>query len=126
MGLAMHAVVGFFLSPFILHRLGDEAFSLWILIFAVTGYYGLLDLGIRSSIVKYTAKFLVTNDREQLSRYLSTSLAFYSAMAVIILLATITGSFYLRLLFKIPAGLAESERILFLLAGFSVAFTFPL
>ncbi len=125
-GLAMHAVVGLFLSPFILHRLGDEAFSLWILIFAVTGYFGLLDFGIRSSIVKYTAKFLATNDDEQLSRYLSTSLAFYSTTALIILLLTVTGSFYLHLLFKIPAELFDSERILFLLAGTSVAITFPL
>ena len=126
MSLAIHAVVGFFLSPFILHRLGDEAFSLWILIFAVTGYFQLLDLGIRSAIVKYTAKFLATNDEEQLSCYLSTSLAFYGLMALIILLATITGSFYLHSLFDIPVELAKSERILFLLAGASAAFTFPL
>jgi hypothetical protein len=27
LGLLVHALVGFFLSPFILHRLGDQAFS---------------------------------------------------------------------------------------------------
>jgi O-antigen/teichoic acid export membrane protein len=125
-GLAIHALVGFFLSPFILHRLGDEAFSLWVLIFAVSGYFGLLDFGIRSSIVKYTAQLVTTNDPEQLSRYLSTSLAFYSAIALFILLATAAGYFYLPLLFRIPAGLLGSARVLFLLAGASIAFTFPL
>jgi len=126
LGLLVHAVVGFFLSPFILHKLGDEAFSVWVLIFAVSGYFGLLDFGIRSSIVKYTAQFVTTNDPEQLSCCLSTCLAFYSAIALFILLATAAGYLYLPLLFRIPAGLLTSARVLFLLAGASVAFTFPL
>src|SRR5215467_8294867 len=55
--LGVNVVTGFILSPFIVHHLGDEAFGLWILIFSVTGYYGLFDLGIRSSIVRYVAKY---------------------------------------------------------------------
>jgi len=42
--LGVNVLVGIFLSPYILHRLGDEAFGLWVLIFSVTGYYGLFDL----------------------------------------------------------------------------------
>jgi hypothetical protein len=38
LGLLVHALVGFFLSPFILHRLGDQAFSLWVLILAFVEY----------------------------------------------------------------------------------------
>lgn len=126
LGLGVHAVVGFFLSPFILHRLGDEAFSLWVLVFALTGYFGLLDLGVRSSIVRYTAKFIAANDAEHLSRYLSTSVAFYSVTSVAVVLMTIVGSFYLRFLFRVPASSLSSARALFLLVGASVALTFPL
>jgi O-antigen/teichoic acid export membrane protein len=43
--LGVSILVGTFLSPFILHRLGDTAFGIWVLIFSVTGYYGLFDLG---------------------------------------------------------------------------------
>ena len=126
LGLLVHAVVGFLLSPFILHRLGDDAFSLWVLVFAVTGYFGLLDFGIRSSIVKYTAKFLAADDTDQLSRYLSTSLGFYCVIAVVILPVTAAGFFYLPVLFKVSDSVLFSARILFLLAGTSVALTFPL
>jgi O-antigen/teichoic acid export membrane protein len=126
LGLLVHALTGFFLSPFILHKLGDEAFSLWVLVFAFTGYFGLLDLGIRSSIVKYTAKFVAIDDREQLSRYLSTSMAFYTAIGVVILFATIAGFFYLHLLFKIPDELLGNARTLLLLSGAGIAATFPL
>jgi hypothetical protein len=50
-GLAVNIAVGFFLSPFIEHNLGDRASSLWILIFSMTGYYGIFDSGIRCSHV---------------------------------------------------------------------------
>ncbi len=126
LGLLIHAAVGFFLSPFILHRLGDQAFSVWILVFALTGYFGLLDFGIRSAIVKYTAKFTALHDSEQLSHLLSTSLAFYVLVALLVLLATAAGTLYLHLLFKVPAGLIRPARILFLLSGISVACAFPL
>src|SRR5208282_2465598 len=59
-GLATNLVVGFFLSPFILHHLGDDAFGLWVLVFSLTGYYGLFDFGIRSSIVRYVAQYKAT------------------------------------------------------------------
>jgi len=126
LGLLVHALTGFFLSPFILHKLGDQAFSLWVLVFALTGYFGLLDLGIRSSIVKYTAKFVATGDMDSLARYLSTSVAFYSAIGVVVLLGTAAGYFYLHLLFRIPAELLPSARLLLLLSGAGIAITFPL
>ena len=58
--LGANILVGVFLSPYIVHRLGDEAYGVWVLIFSLTGYYGLFDLGIRSSIVRYVAKYSAT------------------------------------------------------------------
>jgi O-antigen/teichoic acid export membrane protein len=126
LGLLVHALTGLFLSPFILHKLGDQAFSLWVLIFSLTGYFGLLDLGIRSSIVKYTAKFIATGDMDSLSRYLSTSMAFYSAIGVVVLLGTVAGYFCLHLLFRIPPEVLPSASLLLLLSGAGIAITFPL
>lgn len=126
LSLLVQAAVGFFLSPFLVHRLGNDAFSIWILIFTVTGYFNLFDFGIRSSVVKYTAQFVATDDRDELSRYLSTSLAFYSAVGLVILAMTVAGFFYLNILFKIPDALLHLARILLLLAGTSVALNFPL
>ncbi|HXM22039.1 MAG TPA: polysaccharide biosynthesis C-terminal domain-containing protein [Terriglobales bacterium] len=126
LGLLVHAVVGFFLSPFILHRLGDDAFSLWVLVFSLTGYYGLLDLGIRSSIVRYVAKFAATQNADKLSCFLSTSVAFYAIASLVVLLLTGMGFFHLQSLFKIPPSFLGSARVLFALAGAGVALSFPL
>jgi O-antigen/teichoic acid export membrane protein len=126
LGLLVQVAVGFFLSPFILHKLGDNAFSLWVLVFSLTGYYGVLDLGIRSSIVRYVARFAATRDEDNLAKFLSTSVAFYAFVSLLVLFLTGLGFFCLPSIFKIPPDLLESSRVLFVLAGVSAALSFPL
>jgi O-antigen/teichoic acid export membrane protein len=125
-GLAVNIAVGFFLSPFILHHLGDEAFGLWVLIFTLTGYYGIFDFGIRSSLVRYVSKFQAVNDKDQLARVVNTSLFAYSLIAVILLVPTVLGGIYVDRLFHIPAGFLREARILFLMVGYALALGFPL
>jgi O-antigen/teichoic acid export membrane protein len=125
-GLAVNVAVGFFLSPFILHRLGDDAFGLWVLIFSLTGYYGLFDFGIRSSLIRYVSKFQATNDRDQLSRLINTTLFSYTCLGLILMVPTVAGSFYVHRLFHVPVTFLRDARILFLMVGTSLALGFPL
>ncbi|PYX94858.1 MAG: hypothetical protein DMG71_11270, partial [Acidobacteria bacterium] len=125
-GLAVNILVGFFLSPFILHRLGDVAFGLWVLIFSISGYYGLFDFGIRSSIIRYVSKYTALNKYEELNHLINTSLFSYSCLAALLLLLTGVGSLYLNRLFQIPPSFHETARILFLTVGSALSFGFPL
>src|SRR5258708_10157378 len=72
--LGVNILMGIFLSPFILHRLGDTAFGIWVLIFSVTGYYGIFDFGIRSSIIRYVSTYTATRDVEEGSRLVNSAL----------------------------------------------------
>jgi O-antigen/teichoic acid export membrane protein len=125
-GLATNLIVGFFLSPFILHRLGDDAFGLWVLVFALTGYYGLFDFGIRSSIVRYVAQYQATGDRDRLNCFINTSLCTYSAIGLLLLMVTVAGAFYVDSIFRIPASLHSTAKIIFLIVGAAVSLGFPL
>src|ERR1700686_490267 len=100
--LGVNILVGFFLSPFILHRLGDAAFGIWSLIFAITGYYGIFDLGIRSSVIRYVSKFTAVEDKEGLAKFFNTSLATYTCIGIAATLVTLIGSHFVGSLFKIP------------------------
>jgi len=40
------ALVGIFLTPFVLHRLGQDGYGLWAWLLALTGYFSLTDLGL--------------------------------------------------------------------------------
>ena len=91
MGLAVNVITGFVVSPYILHKLGEQAFGLWVLVFAITGYYGLFDFGIRSSVVRYVAKFAATDDREELNRLLNTSFFSYTCVGLLLFAVTVVG-----------------------------------
>ncbi|HEY6340657.1 MAG TPA: flippase [Bryobacteraceae bacterium] len=124
--LGVEVVVGIFLYPFILHRLGDTASGIWVLIFAITGYYGLFDLGIRSSVVRYVSKFTAIDDIEDLAKLINTSLFSYSCIGILSLLVTAVLSLYVDTIFKIPAGLHSTARLLLLMVGTAIALGFPL
>jgi len=125
-GLATNVLVGIFLSPFILHHLGDAAFGIWVLIFSITGYYGLFDLGIRSSVVRYVSKFVAAKDQEALGKVVSTSLFSYSCVGAFSFLLTITLSAYVDTLFHISPQFHSTARWLLLMVGTAVALGFPL
>lgn len=124
--LGLNIVVGLFLSPYILHHLGDEAFGLWVLIFSVTGYYGLFDLGIRSSIIRYVAKYSTVAEHEELNRLVNTAFFTYSGIGALALLITFAVSFYVGSIFRISGDSLYLARWLFLMVGSAVALGFPL
>lgn len=125
-GLAVAMAVGLFLSPFILHKLGDSAFGLWILVFSISGYYGLFDLGIRSSIIKYVAKYAATRDYQNLARIINTSLVSYCCVALVLVAVSGVGSWYIDRIFRIAPGFLPTARLLFLMVGVALALGFPL
>src|SRR5262249_22758176 len=115
--LGVNIVTGLFLSPFILHRLGDTAFGIWVLIFSLTGYYGLFDLGIRSSIVRYVSKYTATDDKEGLAKLVNTSLFGYSCIGLISLVATFFLVTYVDHIFRIPPDFFATARWLLIMVG---------
>jgi len=124
--LGVNVITGIFLSPFILHRLGDEAFGLWILIYSVTGYYGLFDLGIRSSIIRYVAKYSATGQQEEMNLLINTALFSYAGIGTVAMIVTAIATYYVNSIFRIPAEFAGTARLLLLMVGGSVSLGFPL
>ncbi len=124
--LGVNILVGIFLSPFILHHLGDAAFGIWVLIFSLTGYYGIFDFGIRSSIIRYVSKYTATNDFEEVSGLINTALFTYTCVGGLCLVITLVGCLYVDRIFHILPALQTTARWLLLVVGVSVALGFPL
>ncbi len=124
--LGTNVVVGFFLWPMIVHRLGDDAAGIWILIFSITGYYGLFDLGIRSSIIRYVSKTKATNDVEAASRVVSTSLFGYSCIGAFAFLITVVVSLFVNRFHSVPPEFHSTAPWLLFMVGTAVSLGFPL
>ena len=54
-GMIFEMVAGFLLAPYLVRRLGVTTYGLWIVIGAFTGYFALLDLGLRGSVGRQLA-----------------------------------------------------------------------
>jgi len=102
--LGINILMGIFLSPFILHRLGDTAFGIWVLIFSVTGYYGIFDFGIRSSIIRYVSKYTATKDVEEVSRLINSAMFTYTGVGALSMLVTLVGCLNIDHLSRIEPG----------------------
>jgi O-antigen/teichoic acid export membrane protein len=123
--LGINILVGIFLSPFILHHLGNVAYGAWVLAFSVTGYYGLFDLGIRSSIIRYVSTYSASHDVQGLTRLINTSLALYTVISMVAMIITLVLSVAADSIFRIPPDLVVTARWLLLMVGAAVSFGFP-
>ena len=71
-GYVVQVAVGFFLTPFVVHSLGETQYGIWTLVVGLTGYYGLLDLGVASGMTQYLTRYLAAKDIDNLNRSAST------------------------------------------------------
>src|SRR5262245_11674169 len=73
-----NGVVSFLLTPLMVHVLGDRDYGLWVTVFSLTGYFGLVDQGLRPSLVRYVSRERAAGDVEALSSTLSSALLLYT------------------------------------------------
>ncbi len=60
-------VAVYFLTPFTSRKLGDAGYGTWNLINSITGYLGLLVLGVPMASVRYFAQHVATGDARKLN-----------------------------------------------------------
>ena len=83
--LVVGAVVGFLLMPAIMAHLGEKRFGMWMLVSSLVGYFGLLTLGKGTSVLRYVPVFRGKGDQESVSATVSTGLACYMSVGLLIL-----------------------------------------
>jgi O-antigen/teichoic acid export membrane protein len=102
--------VGFFLAPFIVHRLGNVAYGVWVLAISSINYLGILDLGMASSVVRFVSKGHATKDHQLASEALSAVLWVRLQIAALILTLSGVLAAVFPLVFKVPQALAVDAR----------------
>jgi O-antigen/teichoic acid export membrane protein len=114
-------IVAFFLSPFIIHSLGDTAYGFWTLLMSMTGYLGLIDMGVRVSTGRYLNYYLGINDEEAANTVINTSLVAYTVAGVLIVIAALLLGRHFGDVFKnVPASLARQATSLLPLLALSI------
>lgn len=125
-GNALSGVVGFawpillalVSMPYIVHKLGNEAYGVLALVTSVLGFFAFLDLGVTNASVKYMAEAYAQDDVEKINKIVGSSLVVYliAGGTGSCIIALMTNTLVQRIL-KIPAGYIADSTFAFYIAS---------
>ena len=100
----INAVCGFVVLPFLIGRLGREAYGFWTLIVATVGYFLVLDFGISTAIGRLIAAYRDKDDIHQINVVTVTALTFLLGASLIVLAFSVVVPSAFFFLFNVPSA----------------------
>lgn len=124
LALGVGIAISFFLSPFVVNKLGAAWYGVWAVAAQFTGYLYLLDFGVRESVIRYTSKYVARHQHAQLNRVLSTAIGLYSGITLLALGGTALVVWGMPHWFSLDAHYWRDARIAMAFTGATIASTF--
>lgn len=121
---AATVAVTYLLTPFVLHTLGVESYGTWVLITSLTGYLGLLSLGVPMASVRYLAQHVAEGDAPGTNRIVGSCMGLYLLVGAGALAVGAALFAFFVTAYDIPAAIRSDARwafaltVLFVSAGF--------
>ena len=109
-GYLVNIAAGFIMPRLISDRLGQSTLGIWDFCWSIVGYFGLVQLGIGSSVNRYVAKYRAQNDAQGLSKSVSTIGLSLKISAVLAGLVTLLTAIWIVPLFRNELG-TETGRL---------------
>src|SRR6266513_4442149 len=111
------AAVGFVLSPYVVHHLGNTQYGIWVLLGSLVGYLGFLDLGVRGAVMRFVANLHAAERHEEAGGIASTGLALFTLLGVLAFAIAIGLALAARHVFTIPDAVVGASRLVLILGG---------
>jgi O-antigen/teichoic acid export membrane protein len=124
-GFVINMATGFILFPFVVGHLGEAAAGIWLLLSAVTGYMGLMELGIVPALTQRVAAAIGRGDDDAVRRASSSSLALMLVMMGVAAQAAWFAPWLADVL-ELPPELDRSAAMAIAVAIVGVALRMPL
>ncbi len=117
--------VWFFLTPFLVHRLGSQIYGLWVLVGSVVAYGNLFDLGIASAVAKYVAEYHAQGKIGEAKSLVATALWLYLALGLAVIGLSIVLAPFFPTLFHLSPEQQSTATWLVLLSGIALGLNLP-
>lgn len=124
-GYVATLLVGFLLAPFVVHHLGNTGYGVWTLVVSLTGYFGMLDVGLRQSVGRFVARYVALKDEDNVNRTINSALTMLATGGFAALLAAVLMNFCFGI-FKIEHQFESAARIALLIAGVNISLALPM
>jgi O-antigen/teichoic acid export membrane protein len=82
-------VMSLVLTRVLLRHLGTGAYGLWIVLLAIVGYIGLLDVGVSTAAVQRVARLMADHDRDGVADLIRTAWTFFALSGIVAVLVTV-------------------------------------
>jgi len=113
--------VNFLLSPYVVRHLGNAGYGVWTLTLSLTGYLGLLDLGVRGAVTRYVAKFHSEENHKKSSEVASSAAAIFGMAGVVAIVGSLIFAFVVIQHLQVPTQFLNSARIVLVVTGLNIA-----
>nr|MBN2276799.1 oligosaccharide flippase family protein [candidate division Zixibacteria bacterium] len=122
--MAVSVVIGFFLSPFLVHNLGKAEYGILALVMSIITYTEFFDVGMRQSLARYLPKYYALKDYLSLNKLVNSSGMIYTAIATLTVIGTIVIVVFFVEFFKVPEMMVNVMKITLIIMGVNQAFNF--
>ncbi len=103
-------VIPLVLTPYIIYKIGGQQFGIYAIVLGFTTSFGLFDLSLSSSFIKFISEHFNKGNNEELNRTVNTGFLFYLLFSVIVCAAGFILNDTLLGLINIPPELKEAGR----------------
>ena len=120
-GFACSSITSFFLSPFVVHHLGNSGYGIWVFLGSLTGYLGLLNFGVRGAVTRYVARFHVEGNHQEASAVTSSALLIFVVAGMLSLLLALVCAAFVLPMFHVSRDYQSAARVVVILGGVNIA-----
>src|SRR5579883_1649771 len=124
-GTVVNMLSGLLVMPYLIRFLGGDIYGLWILIGTLTGYFGVLDIGVSAAIGRLVAYHRARGETDGVNEVMSTGCGLLLVAFVIVCMATAIALPVFPRIFVVPAAELTDVRNALILVGLNLALTFP-
>jgi O-antigen/teichoic acid export membrane protein len=124
-GVVVNMITGLLVMPFLIRTMGTSTYGLWVLIGTLTGYFGILDLGVSSALGRLVAAHRARAEHDEVNKVMSTGVSLLLIASLLVCVAIGVVLFVFPVLFNVPPSAALDVRYSIILVGLNLAFAFP-
>ena len=118
-GVAASLFQGIFITRFLIQSLGVEHYGIWLQVFSILNYFWYFDLGLNSAVTNFCARYLAVRNHAKINEVISTSVFYFSIIAVLVWSISPFLAVNAHLFFKIRPEDQSEFATLILITGIS-------
>jgi len=120
-GVAVNLLLGLFLSPILVRKLGVAQYGVWVLLFSTMDYLRLLDFGFRAAVINRCARHKANQEWAAINETVNTAIVYFVLMSAACVIAAVLVRQPAMDFFNVDPALRPEARLLLIIIAVSIS-----